>query len=66
LLAIRALMAGGGPNAGDEFLLAAMRQRRITGNLIERDLHDGLQQRLVTLGLQVRAAEVSVRPRTRS
>jgi signal transduction histidine kinase len=27
---------------------------------IERDLHDGLQQRLVTLGLQVRAAEVSV------
>jgi signal transduction histidine kinase len=29
---------------------------------IERDLHDGLQQRLVTLGLQVRAAEVSVPP----
>jgi signal transduction histidine kinase len=27
---------------------------------IERDLHDGLQQRLVALGLQVRAAEVSV------
>jgi signal transduction histidine kinase len=27
---------------------------------IERDLHDGLQQRLVTLGLQVREAEVSV------
>jgi signal transduction histidine kinase len=29
---------------------------------IERDLHDGLQQRLVTLGLQVRAAELSVPP----
>jgi signal transduction histidine kinase len=29
---------------------------------IERDLHDGLQQRLVSLGLQVRAAEVSVPP----
>jgi signal transduction histidine kinase len=27
---------------------------------IERDLHDGLQQRLVTLGLQVREAEISV------
>jgi signal transduction histidine kinase len=29
---------------------------------IERDLHDGLQQRLVALGLQVRAAEASVPP----
>ena len=29
---------------------------------IERDLHDGLQQRLVALGLQVRAAEMSVPP----
>ena len=33
-----------------------------TRRQIERDLHDGLQQRLVTLGLQVRAAEVSVPP----
>jgi signal transduction histidine kinase len=33
-----------------------------TRRRIERDLHDGLQQRLVTLGLQVRAAEVSVPP----
>jgi signal transduction histidine kinase len=33
-----------------------------TRRQIERDLHDGLQQRLVTLGLQVRAAEVSVAP----
>jgi signal transduction histidine kinase len=31
-----------------------------TRQRIERDLHDGLQQRLVTLGLQVRTAEVSV------
>jgi signal transduction histidine kinase len=31
-----------------------------TRRRIERDLHDGLQQRLVTLGLQVRAAEMSV------
>jgi signal transduction histidine kinase len=33
-----------------------------TRRRIERDLHDGLQQRLVTLGLQVRAAEMSVPP----
>jgi signal transduction histidine kinase len=33
-----------------------------TRRRIERDLHDGLQQRLVTLGLQVRAAEMSVSP----
>jgi signal transduction histidine kinase len=33
-----------------------------TRQRIERDLHDGLQQRLVTLGLQVRAAEMSVPP----
>jgi signal transduction histidine kinase len=33
-----------------------------TRQRIERDLHDGLQQRLVTLGLQVRTAEVSVPP----
>ena len=36
-----------------------------TRRRIERDLHDGLQQRLVTLGLHVRAAEVSVRPADR-
>jgi signal transduction histidine kinase len=29
---------------------------------IERDLHDGLQQRLVTLGLQVREVEAAVSP----
>ncbi|HSZ41990.1 MAG TPA: ATP-binding protein [Trebonia sp.] len=31
-----------------------------TRQQIQRDLHDGLQQRLVTLGLQVRAAEASI------
>ncbi|MCU1659062.1 MAG: hypothetical protein JWO57_3718, partial [Pseudonocardiales bacterium] len=30
---------------------------------IERDLHDGTQQRLVTLGLQLRAAQAEVPPR---
>ena len=35
-----------------------------TRRRIERDLHDGLQQRLVTLSLQVRAAEMSVPPAT--
>lgn len=29
---------------------------------LERDLHDGAQQRLVSLGLQLRMAEVSVPP----
>jgi signal transduction histidine kinase len=33
-----------------------------TRRRIERDLHDGLQQRLVTLGLQLRVAEMSVSP----
>jgi len=32
---------------------------------IQRDLHDGLQQRLVTLGLQVREVEAAVRGRRR-
>jgi signal transduction histidine kinase len=31
-----------------------------TRQQIQRDLHDGLQQRLVTLGLQVREAEAAV------
>jgi signal transduction histidine kinase len=34
-----------------------------TRRRIERDLHDGTQQRLVSLGLAVRAAEASVPPR---
>jgi signal transduction histidine kinase len=45
--------------AGRARVIAAVDDTR---QRIERDLHDGLQQRLVTLGLQVRAAEVSVPP----
>jgi PAS domain S-box-containing protein len=33
-----------------------------TRRQIERDLHDGIQQRLVTLGLQLRAAQATVPP----
>jgi signal transduction histidine kinase len=47
--------------------LAASRRRIVaasdeTRRRIERDLHDGTQQRLVSLGLAVRAAEASVPP----
>jgi signal transduction histidine kinase len=47
--------------------LAASRKRIVAASddarkRIERDLHDGLQQRLVSLGLALRAAEVLVPP----
>jgi signal transduction histidine kinase len=47
--------------------LAASRARIVaaaddTRRRIERDLHDGTQQRLVTLGLEVRAIEAAVAP----
>lgn len=47
--------------------LAASRRRIVaasdeTRRRIERDLHDGTQQRLVSLGMTVRAAEASVPP----
>jgi signal transduction histidine kinase len=47
--------------------LAASRRRIVAASdearrRIERDLHDGTQQRLVSLGLAVRAAEASVPP----
>jgi signal transduction histidine kinase len=47
--------------------LAASRRRIVeasdeTRRRIERDLHDGTQQRLVSLGMAVRAAEASVPP----
>jgi signal transduction histidine kinase len=47
--------------------LAASRRRIVTASdetrrRIERDLHDGIQQRLVSLGLEVRAAQVAVSP----
>lgn len=44
-------------------LLGAYREDEVADQArrrIERDLHDGAQQRLVTLGLQVRAAQAKV------
>jgi signal transduction histidine kinase len=52
-------------NAEGKSELAASRRRIVTATddarrRIERDLHDGTQQRLVSLGLAVRAAEANV------
>jgi signal transduction histidine kinase len=52
-------------NADSRAELAASRARIVaaadaTRRRIERDLHDGAQQRLVSLGLELRAAEASV------
>ena len=54
-------------NAEGRSQLAASRRRIVaasdeTRQRIERDLHDGTQQRLVSLGLAVRAAEASLPP----
>jgi signal transduction histidine kinase len=54
-------------NAQARTELAASRARIVaaadeTRRRIERDLHDGTQQRLVTLGLELRAAEAEVPP----
>ena len=54
-------------NADSRAQLAASRARIITAadqtrRRIERDLHDGAQQRLISLALQVRAAEAEVPP----
>jgi signal transduction histidine kinase len=54
-------------NAENRAELAASRARVVaaadeTRRRIERDLHDGTQQRLVSLGLELRAAEVMVPP----
>jgi signal transduction histidine kinase len=54
-------------NAEGKSELAASRRRIVaasdeTRRQIERDLHDGTQQRLVSLGLAVRAAEATVSP----
>jgi signal transduction histidine kinase len=54
-------------NAEGKSELAASRRRIVTATddarrRIERDLHDGTQQRLVSLGLAVRAAEANVPP----
>jgi len=54
-------------NAENKSELAASRRRIVaasdeTRRRIERDLHDGTQQRLVSLGLAVRAAEADLPP----
>jgi PAS domain S-box-containing protein len=54
-------------NAASKSELAASRRRIVAASdearrRIERDLHDGMQQRLVSLGLALRAAEVDVPP----
>jgi signal transduction histidine kinase len=54
-------------NAESSTELAASRRRIIAASdearrRIERDLHDGTQQRLVSLGLEVRAAEADLPP----
>jgi signal transduction histidine kinase len=54
-------------NAESKSELAASRRRIVAASdearrRIERDLHDGTQQRLVSLGLAVRAAEANVPP----
>jgi signal transduction histidine kinase len=54
-------------NAQSRAELAASRARVVTAadetrRRIERDLHDGTQQRLVSLGLELRAAEAMVSP----
>jgi signal transduction histidine kinase len=54
-------------NAESRAEIAASRARIVTAaddtrRRIERDLHDGAQQRLVSLGLQLRAAEADVPP----
>jgi signal transduction histidine kinase len=63
------LVATAVANAESSAELAASRRRIVaasdeTRRRIERDLHDGTQQRLVSLGLAVRAAEADV-PRDR-
>jgi len=54
-------------NAEGRSALAASRARVVaaadeTRRRIERDLHDGIQQRLVSLGLELRAAQATVPP----
>jgi signal transduction histidine kinase len=61
------LLATAIANAESRAELAASRARIITAadetrRRIERDLHDGAQQRLVSLGLELRAAQAAVPP----
>jgi signal transduction histidine kinase len=61
------LLATAIANAHSRAELLASRARVVTASdatrrRIERDLHDGVQQRLVSLGLEMRAAEAAVPP----
>jgi signal transduction histidine kinase len=61
------LLATAVANAESRAALAASRARVVaasdeTRRRIERDLHDGAQQRLVALGLQLRAAQAALPP----
>jgi signal transduction histidine kinase len=61
------LVATAVANAESKSELAASRRRIVaasdeTRRRVERDLHDGTQQRLVSLGLAVRAAEANLPP----
>jgi PAS domain S-box-containing protein len=64
------LLATAIANADSRAELAASRRRIVTAadearRRIERDLHDGTQQRLISLSLAVRAAEANVPPERR-
>jgi signal transduction histidine kinase len=67
LMKFTELVATAIANAEGKSELAASRRRIVAASdesrrRIERDLHDGTQQRLVSLGLAVRAAEASLPP----
>ena len=67
LVSFTELVATAIANAESRADLAASRARIVaatdeTRRRIERDLHDGTQQRLVTLGLELRAAKAKVPP----
>jgi signal transduction histidine kinase len=64
------LLATAIANAGSREALAASRARIVaaadeTRRRIERDLHDGIQQRLISLGLELRTAQAAVPPQLR-
>ena len=68
LSAFTDLVATALANAESSAELAASRQRIVAAadearRRIERDLHDGIQQRLVSLGLELRAVQAAVSPR---
>jgi signal transduction histidine kinase len=67
LVSFTELLATAIANAETRAALAASRARIVaaadeTRRRIERNLHDGAQQRLVTLGLELRAAQAAVPP----